>query len=90
MAVFSGSVYSEMLNMDTHLVVILPEKTDGKPLKSLYLLHGYSDDCTSWQRNGGRVNGDGLDGGAHGHVHIRSPVQGFPFGGDGAAANDGF
>ena len=50
MAVFSGSVYSEMLNMDTHLVVILPEKTDGKPLKSLYLLHGYSDDCTSWQR----------------------------------------
>ena len=50
MAVFSGSVFSDQLEMDTHLVVILPEKTDGKPLKSLYLLHGYSDDCTSWQR----------------------------------------
>ena len=50
MAVFSGSVFSKELQMDTHLVVILPQETDGKPLKSLYLLHGFSDDCTSWQR----------------------------------------
>lgn len=50
MAVFSGSVFSQELQMDTHLVVILPDEADGKPLRSLYLLHGFSDDCTSWQR----------------------------------------
>lgn len=50
MAVFQGSIFSKALKMDTHVTVILPKEVTIHPMKALYLLHGYSDDCTSWQR----------------------------------------
>ena len=41
------------------------------------------------QLQGGGVDGDGLDRGAHGHLHVRRPVQGFPGGHRVAGADDG-
>lgn len=45
---------SHILNMDCNANVILPqsspEKTIPKPFKTLYLLHGLSDDHTAWTR----------------------------------------
>ena len=47
--------YSETLEIDVSVNVILPEtrimaQRDGKPLPTLYLLHGLSDDHTHWVR----------------------------------------
>ena len=47
--------YSRVLDIDVTVSVILPEVTtmleqDGKPLPTLYLLHGLSDDHTHWIR----------------------------------------
>lgn len=48
--------YSQALGIQTAAYVLLPEdevlrKRGGKPLPTLYLLHGLSDDHTSWLRN---------------------------------------
>ena len=58
MAVFSGTIYSEVLEMETGLTVALPyDRRTGvhehgrqfaKPVKALYLLHGLSDNYTAW------------------------------------------
>ena len=52
MAFLSTDIYSSVLNMDTHINVILPhDKTaTDEPAKVLYLLHGLSDDCSKWTR----------------------------------------
>lgn len=55
MAVFDGSIYSEVMQMQTGITVIFPEGTAVKPLKDgtfpvLYLLHGLEDDHTCWLR----------------------------------------
>ena len=52
MAFLSTDIYSSVLNMDTHINVILPhDKTaTDEPVKVLYLLHGLSDDCSKWTR----------------------------------------
>ena len=47
--------YSETLGIDVSVNVILPEtrimaQQEGKPLPTLYLLHGLSDDHTHWVR----------------------------------------
>ena len=47
--------YSRVLDIDGTVSVILPEvktmlEQDGKPLPTLYLLHGLSDDHTHWIR----------------------------------------
>ncbi len=47
--------YSRVLDIDVTVSVILPEvktmlEQDGKPLPTLYLLHGLSDDHTHWIR----------------------------------------
>jgi len=54
MSFFRGEIYSNQLQMQTSISVILPddfsEDKDGKP-KILFLLHGSSDNSTSWIRN---------------------------------------
>ena len=60
MALFHVNFFSEALSMCMSMDVILPEQTtaqigmkgvaSGKPYKTLYLLHGMSDDHTIWQR----------------------------------------
>lgn len=55
MAVFDGSLYSEALQMQTGVTVILPENSGATPLQDgkfpvLYLLHGLEDDHTCWLR----------------------------------------
>lgn len=54
MALFQGSVYSECLQMETELTVFLPsDKLDAnqREQRTLYLLHGLTDGCSSWLRN---------------------------------------
>ena len=67
MAVLRCDVHSEVLGLGTSLTVLLPEAArarddaDGPPL--LYLLHGMSDDSTTWLRRTGlerHVEGRGL------------------------------
>lgn len=41
---------SKALGMDTGLQVLLPQAQQEKPLKVVYLLHGYSDDNAHWLR----------------------------------------
>ena len=51
MALLRINYYSETLKMCTEMCAILPEKLHAdKQLKTLYLLHGLSDDHTAWQR----------------------------------------
>ena len=52
MALLKTNIYSDVLNMDTHVTVILPHDiTHSKsPAKVLYLLHGLSDDSSKWTR----------------------------------------
>ena len=60
MALLHVDFFSDVLGMCTQMDVILPEKTRGQigmegrtaegPWKTLYLLHGMSDDHTIWQR----------------------------------------
>jgi len=49
MAQISMVVSSNSLGFHTHLEVIFPEHVDEN-IKVLYLLHGLSDNCTSWNR----------------------------------------
>lgn len=46
--------YSETLGLSTAMTVLLPQPPHGQPdrptYRSLYLLHGHSDDHTAWQR----------------------------------------
>ncbi|WP_105615696.1 alpha/beta hydrolase [Vallitalea okinawensis] len=50
MALISCRFFSDALGFQNEVMVILPEKFSKEPLKTLYLLHGYSDDHTRWQR----------------------------------------
>ena len=49
MAVFEGVINSCVLQGDVHIAVALPRPT-GKPMKALYLLHGFTDNCNIWLR----------------------------------------
>ncbi len=59
MAWFQVSYFSECLNRPVPLNVLIPAETvgpnvnpvDGKPFRTLYLLHGYTGDCTDWLLN---------------------------------------
>jgi S-formylglutathione hydrolase FrmB len=42
--------FSKAVNIETTMNVILPEDTDDRAFPTLYLLHGYSDNCTAWTR----------------------------------------
>ena len=52
MALLRCEIRSNVLNMNTHINVILPHDTtkSNVPAKVLYLLHGLSDDCSKWTR----------------------------------------
>lgn len=54
MAVFNGTVRSNVLAMDTRLCVILPwdrpAENQAEPCKVFYLLHGLGDNADSWTR----------------------------------------
>ena len=59
MALLHVNFFSDVLGMSMNMDVILPQEADeqaevnhnkGKALKTLYLLHGMSDDHTVWQR----------------------------------------
>lgn len=61
MALMNVNFYSEALGMQTHVQVIIPQKTalgeiginvkaEDTAYKTLYLLHGLSDDETIWMR----------------------------------------
>lgn len=60
MALMHVDFYSEVLSLNTSMDVIVPQTLKGKvatvgrnkerQCKTLYLLHGYTDDQTSWQR----------------------------------------
>ena len=54
MALLNVTFKSHILNMDCGANVILPQSSPGnlleKPFKTLYLLHGLSDDHTAWTR----------------------------------------
>lgn len=41
---------SEVLDMGSSMIVILPEKIKMKDANVVYLLHGLSDNCTGWSR----------------------------------------
>ena len=51
MARLTVDFFSRSLGISTHMNVLLPEGTGGKPVKTLYLLHGSGDDCSAWLRN---------------------------------------
>lgn len=52
MAILHVDFFSRALNRGAQMDVILPDaRSDAaKPWKTLYLLHGMTDDCTAWQR----------------------------------------
>ncbi len=51
MVFMSLEMYSEVLGKQMPLKVIMPQIKKGEPkCKCLYLLHGYSDDCSTWTR----------------------------------------
>jgi putative tributyrin esterase len=50
MALLHVNFHSNTLGMATQMDVILPQTADTAPYKTLYLLHGMSDDHTIWQR----------------------------------------
>lgn len=52
MAFFKGDIYSSALGMNTTLHLVLPGDTHpgDKPPKVVYLLHGLSDNGSSWSR----------------------------------------
>lgn len=55
MALFKGSIRSEVLNMNTGLSVVLPHDSSvvdvKNPVKVLYLLHGLKGNADSWNNN---------------------------------------
>ena len=50
MAFLHCEIASESLRMATAVDVILPDNGDLSEVKTLYLLHGLTDDCTGWTR----------------------------------------
>lgn len=52
MAILHVDFFSRALNRNARMDVILPDARSScaKPWKTLYLLHGMTDDCTAWQR----------------------------------------
>ena len=50
MAFLRCEITAESLRMATAVDVILPDKGDLHDAKTLYLLHGLTDDCTGWTR----------------------------------------
>lgn len=52
MALLEVSYFSKVLAKTTRMNVILPEDPTG-PLKNLWLLHGWSEDSSAWQRFSG-------------------------------------
>jgi len=50
MALLQCSFFSESLEISVSMNVILPQGRKDRPLKTLYLLHGLSDDHTAWCR----------------------------------------
>ena len=54
MALFNGSIFSKVMQLETGLTVILPGDrlygTSHEPCKVLWLLHGLSDNHTAWLR----------------------------------------
>ena len=55
MALLHLNFYSPTLEQNARVFVALPEpdKLDGTPLKTVWMLHGFSGDCTDWQRKTG-------------------------------------
>ena len=41
---------SEVMDMNTSMIVILPEQKRLDDTKVVYLLHGLADNCTGWSR----------------------------------------
>ena len=50
MAFLRCEIASESLRMATAVDVILPDNGELSEVKTLYLLHGLTDDCTGWTR----------------------------------------
>lgn len=50
MALLHVDFYSDVLGRNTHMDAILPEKSNSPHWKTLYLLHGMTDDHSTWQR----------------------------------------
>lgn len=51
MAYLQVRFFSEVLQIQTEMIVLLPEKMEPtEKLKTLYLFHGLSDDCSIWTR----------------------------------------
>ena len=42
--------YADALGVETRMHVLLPERLSGKSAKTLYLLHGMSDNEGTWMR----------------------------------------
>ena len=42
--------YADALGVQTRMHVLLPQRQTAGKVKTLYLLHGMTDDCTLWQR----------------------------------------
>ena len=55
MALLELNYFSPLLEQNSRVFVALPEpgEMDGTPLKTVWMLHGYSGDCTDWQRKTG-------------------------------------
>ena len=55
MALLELSFFSPSLEQNSRVFVALPEPSemDDTPLKTVWMLHGYSGDCTDWQRKTG-------------------------------------
>ena len=51
MALLNVNYYSETLQLDVSMTVILPQKRNIPPHQTLYLLHGLSCDHTWYTRN---------------------------------------
>jgi S-formylglutathione hydrolase FrmB len=50
MALLHCEFYSKAIGKDTSMDVILPQLEEDGDFQTLYLLHGYSDNSTAWQR----------------------------------------
>ena len=55
MALVELNFFSPVLEQQSRVLVALPElsELDGTPLKTVWMLHGYSGNCTDWQRLSG-------------------------------------
>lgn len=50
MALLRGEYVSQALEMTTSFQAILPDEGELKEVKTVYLLHGLTDNCTGWTR----------------------------------------